>query len=219
MDYKQIESLRLIFSADTEVFLFQGINSELTAGIPGTVLHSDQEGIYVYFKVKVKGSVSTRFFRWSDLASGVLRTKEEWDNINRQATRDQEYTSALIQMKSNINESSTLLYVYGFQNSEMLDEFISMLNRKHWIQVWSPDNSPATAYAVVKFKPVTNAELSITSKVDIQSVIESFRSNIKRLEQLQKQGLRPDVSIRDLQLCSKELGSYLKRHKDLSTRS
>ncbi|WJZ23471.1 hypothetical protein LIS04_43 [Listeria phage LIS04] len=206
-----IEQLKLKFTPDTQVYLFVDASDGLYSGEIGTVLHQDHSGIFVYFKIN--GKVRTEVFDWDRLATGILRTKEEITNIKKSAVRNLEFTSALVELRSEDGKNSKVSYIYGFANSDMLTEFISMVNRKHWSPVIGGDGLKATALA--KFKPTSEVEIGISTRTDIETIITDFKSVITRLRQLQSEGMRPDVDIKGMTLCWNEASDYLSRHRKL----
>ncbi|AMM44807.1 hypothetical protein SP15_008 [Bacillus phage SP-15] len=212
MDFKDIEKLRTKFAADTAVYLFEGINQEVSAGTEGTVLHQEHDGIYVYFKII--GNTSTKFFRWEELMKGKLRTKEEWKTLTRSAWHDNQFTSAIVQLTNIKTGSTAVRYVYGFKNLEMIDEFIAMMNRRHWFVIWGGTHDPGSVVALAKFKPTTDAQITVPNSQDIEDVLSGFKRIIKELGQYQIQGLRPDIEQTALAKCNKELEDYLKRNRE-----
>lgn len=213
MDLKIIEKLRLKFSPDEVVYLFEGINQEVSAGTEGSVIHQEKDGIYVYFKIL--GNTSTRFFRWDELQSGKLRTKEEWQTLSKSSWHDNQFTSVILDLRDIKTSRSVVRYVYGFANSDMIDEFVSILNRRHWLPVWNQDKSPGVVVALAKFKPSTDAELNVSSRYDISDLLIEFRRVIEKLRQHQVQGMRPDLDQTELNRCAQELGDFMKRNREL----
>lgn len=213
MNYKDIEKLQVKFSPDTKVFLFEGINNEVTAGTEGVVLHVEpQHGIYVYFKIL--GNTSTRFFKWDELINGKLRTKEEWDKLSRESWYDNQFTSSIIQMQDIDTGKIDIQYVHGFRNSDMIDEFLAIINRRHWFPVWSGSSRLSVATSLAKLKSTSDAEVTIRKSHHIEDVLKDFRRVINLIDRERASGSRPDTSPADIRRCISELSNYIKKHKE-----